>query len=267
MLLSPWGRSLWVLSRSTKFHFSAGGSWCDLAHLLWAALLQWGFRYGPSVFRGCCPHHVAGPLWVSRRLANLHFSAGSSWHDLAHLLWAALLQGGFRYGPSVFRGYCSHHVAGPLRVLSRSAKLHFSASGSWCDLAHLLWAVLLQWGFRYGRYVFRGCCSHHGAVPLWVLSRNYKIKSSCHITTNHIPLLNSPLLTFQGSGALANIRGVATSMLGMIFTRLTGDLSQTKEHLSWRWQVDINIPCEAALPRVNVPNHVRSHRLKKFGPW
>ena len=26
--------------------------------------------------------------------------------------------------------------------------------------------------------------------------------------------------------------------------------------------VDIAIPCEAALPRVNVPNHVRSHWLK-----
>ena len=40
----------------------AGGSRCDLAHLLWAALLQGSFRYGPALFRGCCPHHGAGPL-------------------------------------------------------------------------------------------------------------------------------------------------------------------------------------------------------------
>ena len=43
----------------------------------------------------------------------------------------------------------------------------------------LLWAGLLQGGFRYGPSVFRGCCSHHGADSLWVSSRNCKIKSSC----------------------------------------------------------------------------------------
>ena len=45
-----------------NFIFSAGGSWHDLAHLLQPVLLQGGFRHGPGVFRGCCPHHGAGPL-------------------------------------------------------------------------------------------------------------------------------------------------------------------------------------------------------------
>ena len=72
-----------------------GGSWHDLAHLLWAVLLQGGFRYGPVVFRGCCPHHGAGPLWVLSSLVNLHFSAGGSWHDLAHLLRPVLLLQGW----------------------------------------------------------------------------------------------------------------------------------------------------------------------------
>ena len=86
-----------------------------------------------------------------------------------------------------------------------------------------------------------------------------------HITINHILPLHPPRLTFQGSWALANTPGIATSMLGLIFTRLTEDLSQTKEHLPWRWQVDGTIPREAVLPRVNVPNHVRSRRLKNEG--
>ena len=49
-----------------------------------------------------------------------------------------LLQGGWRYGPAILRGCCPDHGADPLWVLSRSANIHFSASGSWCDLAHLL---------------------------------------------------------------------------------------------------------------------------------
>ena len=50
----------------------------------------------------------------------------------------------------------------PLWVLSRLAKLHFSASGSWHDLAHLILPVLLQWGF----YVWT--CSLEGMLlSLW----------------------------------------------------------------------------------------------------
>ena len=157
-----------------------------------------------------------GPLWVSSRLANFHFSASSSWCDLAHLLQPVLLQGSFGYGPAVFRGCCSHHGAGLLWVSSRSANLHFSAGGSWCDLAHLLQAVLLQGGIRYGPAVFRGCYPYHGTGTLWVSSRSA-----------NIPWLHPPRLTFQRSGALANTPGVATTMLGIIFTRHAGYLSQT----------------------------------------
>ena len=40
---------------------------------------------------------------------------------------------------------CPHDGAGPLWVLRRSANLYFSATGSWCDLAHLLWGGLKVW--------------------------------------------------------------------------------------------------------------------------
>ena len=52
--------------------------------------------------------------------------------------------------------------------------------------------------------------------------------------------------------------GVATWMLGSISTKLTGNLPQTKDHLPWRQWVDTSFPCAAALPRVNVPNHIQS---------
>ena len=77
---------LWVSSRSAKLHFSVGGSLCDLAHLLTPVLLIEGWWQGLVIFRGGSPYHGAGPLWVLSRSANLNFSAGGSWHDLAHLL-------------------------------------------------------------------------------------------------------------------------------------------------------------------------------------
>ena len=40
-------------------------------------------------------------------------AAGGSGRDLAHLLRAALLQGGCRCGPAVFRGCYPHHGLGP----------------------------------------------------------------------------------------------------------------------------------------------------------
>ena len=40
-------------------------------------------------------------------------AAGGSGRDLAHLLRAALLQGGCRCGPAVFRGCYPHHGPGP----------------------------------------------------------------------------------------------------------------------------------------------------------
>ena len=39
-------------------------------------------------------------------------------------------------------------------------------------------------------------------------------------------------------------------------SKLTGELPNGEGNLSWRWQVHTSIPLEAALPRVNVPNHV-----------
>ena len=78
MLPSPWGRSPVSFEQISQLYFSACGSWHDLAHLLRAVLLQGGWRYGPAIFRGCCPHHGAGPLWVLSGLAKVHFS-GKSW--------------------------------------------------------------------------------------------------------------------------------------------------------------------------------------------
>ena len=73
----------------------ASSSWCDLAHLLTPVLLIRGWWQGLAIFRGGSPYHGAGPLWVLSRLANLHFSAGGSWHDLAHLLTPVLLLEGW----------------------------------------------------------------------------------------------------------------------------------------------------------------------------
>ena len=90
------GRSLWVLRRSANLHVSASGSWCDLAHLLTPVLLLKGWWQGLAIFRGGSPYHGAGPLWVSSRSANLHFSASGSWCDLVHLLAPVLLLEGWR---------------------------------------------------------------------------------------------------------------------------------------------------------------------------
>ena len=60
--------------RGLQRQCSEGSSTCDLAHLLPLPLLWGGWSYGSAIFRGCCPHHGAGPLWVSNRLATGHFS-------------------------------------------------------------------------------------------------------------------------------------------------------------------------------------------------
>ena len=73
--------------------------------------------------------------------------AGSSGHDLAHLLTPVLLIKGWWQGIAIFREGSLYHGVGPLWVLSRSAKLYFSAGGSWRDLAHLLALVLLLKGW------------------------------------------------------------------------------------------------------------------------
>ena len=84
--------------------YMVGGSRCDLAHLLTPVLLIEGWWQGLAIFRGGSPYHGVDPLWVWSRSANINFSAGGYWHDLAHLLWPVLLQGGSRYGPAVFGG-------------------------------------------------------------------------------------------------------------------------------------------------------------------
>ena len=48
----PWGRSPVSFEQIRKPSFFNWWLWHDLAHLLWAALLQGGFRYGPAVFKG-----------------------------------------------------------------------------------------------------------------------------------------------------------------------------------------------------------------------
>ena len=144
----------------------AGGSRCDLAHLLTPVLLIKGWWQGLAIFREGSPYHGAGPLWVLSRSANLYFSAGGSWHDLTHLLTPVLLIKRWWQGLAIFREGSPYHGACSLWVSGRSAKLHFSAGGSWHDLAHLLWQALLQVDFRYGPAVFRGCYPHHGAGSL-----------------------------------------------------------------------------------------------------
>ena len=69
--------------------------------------------------------------------------ASDSGHNLAHLLTPVLLIEGWWMGLVIFRGGSPYHGAGPLWVSSRSANLHFSVGGSWCDLAHFLTLVLL----------------------------------------------------------------------------------------------------------------------------
>ena len=50
-----------------------------------------------------------------------------------------------------------------------------------------------------------------------------------------------------------------------ISSKLTGDLPHGEGNIPLRLQVHTFNPLEAALPRVNVPNHVRSHQLKNEG--
>ena len=47
-----------------------------------------------------------------------------------------------------------------------------------------------------------------------------------------------------------------------ICLKLTGNLPHGRDCLPWRWQVPATISRGAVLVQVNVPNHVRSHRLK-----
>ena len=43
-----------------------------------------------------------------------------------------------------------------------------------------------------------------------------------------------------------------------ICSKLTGDLQHSGDNIPWRWQVHTLIPLEAALPGVNVSNHIWS---------
>ena len=135
----------------------AGGSWHDLAHLLWAALLQGGFRYGPAVFNGWCPHNGAGPLWVLRRLANLYFSVSSSWRDLAHLLWAAVLQGGL--GMDLLSSGDDALMMGqvPCDFWGNQPTFIFQAAAP-----DMIRHIYCGQGWRYGPAIFRGSCTHQG---------------------------------------------------------------------------------------------------------
>ena len=87
------------------------------------------------------------------------------WHNYSHL-YCSLRDGG-RDLPS-----SGDHGAGPLWVSSRSDNLHFSAGGSWCDLALLLKLVLLLKGWWQGLAVFRGDSPYHGEGPLLVSGRS-----------------------------------------------------------------------------------------------
>ena len=73
----------------------AGGSRCDLAHLLTLVLLLEGWWQGLAIFRGGSPYHGAGPVWVLNRSAKLYFSGSGSWCDLTHLLTLVLLLEGW----------------------------------------------------------------------------------------------------------------------------------------------------------------------------
>ena len=101
-------------------HYSGkieGSSGRDLAHLLRTALLQGEGGIHLLSSRHTSPPPGTVPLWVSSRLNMVHFSRkneGGCGCDLVHLLGVALLQGGLRYGPAIFRGDCPHHGVGPL---------------------------------------------------------------------------------------------------------------------------------------------------------
>ena len=118
----------------------ASGSGCDLVHLLTHVLLIMGWWHWLAIFRGGSPYHQAGPLWVLSRSAKLHFSAGSSWHDLAFLLTLVLLIKGWWQGLAIFREGSPYHQAGPLWILSRLANLHFQLAAPdmiWHIYSHL----------------------------------------------------------------------------------------------------------------------------------
>ena len=87
----PWGRSPVIFMQIGQTSFLSWWLLTWFAHIYSGQhCFNGGFRYGPAVFKGWCPHDGAGPLWVLRRSAKLHFSANGSWHDSAHLLWAGL---------------------------------------------------------------------------------------------------------------------------------------------------------------------------------
>ena len=224
---------LWVLSRLAKLHFSAGGSWHDLAHLL---VLYCSSRDGgrdlpfsgeaaPTMGKVSCEFRADRP--------GLHFSAGGSGHDLAHLLWAALLQGGFRYGPAVFKGWCPHDGAGPLWVSRRLAKLYFSASSSWRDLAHLLWAALLQGGFRYGPTVFRGWCPYDGG--------RYPVSFE---EISQPSFFSQWLLMWFGTFTVGRVEGIWPAIFRGCCTHQGTCRGPSPDQGAppWRWQVDGTIP-------------------------
>ena len=122
-----------------------------------ACTAPWGMVVGTCCLQGGSHYHGEGPLWFSCRSAKLHFWAGGSWHDCAHLLWAALLQGGFRYGPAVFKGWCPHDGAGPLWVLRRSATFIFQPTAP-----DVIRHIYCGQGWRCGPAISRGSCTHQG---------------------------------------------------------------------------------------------------------
>ena len=249
----PWGRFPVSFGQIGQTSFSESGSLHDFSHLLTPVLLLKGWWHWLAVCRGGQPlpwgrspvsfEQISLCVVFQGRVETRAFQpcpaqdgassmGGGSGCDLAHLLWAALLQGGFRYGPAVFKGWCPHDWAGPLWVSRRSANLYFSASSSWCDSAHLLWTALLQGILGMDLLSSGNVVLIMGQVPCEFRADwpNFIFQPAAPDMIWHISVGRVEGMDLPSSGDVVLTRGLVV------------DLPQTKEHLPWRQQVDGTIP-------------------------
>ena len=61
---SPWGRSPVSFEEISQPSFFSWWLLTWFGTFTLASAASRGFRYGPALFRGCCPKYGAGPLWV-----------------------------------------------------------------------------------------------------------------------------------------------------------------------------------------------------------
>ena len=148
---------------------------------------------------------------------------------------------------------------GPLLKGDRRYSLPAPPSQTWGRLSHWPWdntpqkTKVVQSSpklFGGGHGCGEVCCEDGRWIEASPLE-HCSLEQMCQI-------MSTPLRT--------NTPGVATRTLGPISMKLTGDLYQTKGHHSWRQQVHTSNPLEAALPQVNVPNHVMEPPARDEAP-